>query len=379
MKTWTNTLTLAVITATLALAGCTEDEPVTTDEARPLKVEFTEEFRIGDDPAERQFTRISSMAFAPNGHAVVGDRDEFAIVVFDRGGREVLEWGGQGEGPGEFESEPEQVVVSDGGRVVVRRYRQVDVFTSAGELIGSHLVDHPVDEIAFDDEGNVLGQVAVDASFFSEEERQYRLVRLRDEEVLWSFPVLPPSPRLAFFQPRPITAGLDDARVAVAINDRYEIDILDTSTGRVLDRITRNLTPRATPEALEAGMREAIATSPEMETAGPGMASWVEEMTFGETLPVLTNVFLGPPDRTVWVRRGIGVDDDLAPPVGDDLEAWELQLYDLFDGDSYEYIGTVEIPEDLTLMAGDSDRVAGVHTDELGVPSVRVLRVEIER
>ncbi|MCY4574676.1 MAG: hypothetical protein OXF01_17990 [Gemmatimonadetes bacterium] len=44
----------------------------------------------------------------------------------------------------------------------------------------------------------------------------------------------------------------------------------------------------------------------------------------------------------------------------------------------FEYIGTVEMPEGLHLMAGDSERVAGVHLDSLGVHSVRVLRVEIE-
>ena len=48
----------------------------------------------------------------------------------------------------------------------------------------------------------------------------------------------------------------------------------------------------------------------------------------------------------------------------------------LVDGRSYEYLGTVEIPENLDLLAGDSERVAGVQRDELGVQSVRVLAVE---
>ena len=67
-------------------------------------------------------------------------------------------------------------------------------------------------------------------------------------------------------------------------------------------------------------------------------------------------------------------------PFGDDMDAWELRLYDLFDGDSYEYIGTVEIPdlENFSIMAGDSERIAGVHRDELGVHSMRVLRVGIQ-
>lgn len=183
----------------------------------------------GDLPVERHFARIASMGFAPNGHLVVADRDEFAVVVFDRDGREVLAWGGEGEGPGEFETEPEQVAVSREGTVAVCRYRQVDVFTSTGKLLASHPTDHPVDEIAFAAAGDVLGLVAV----------------------------------------------------AVGINDLYRIDVLDTSTGRALGRIARNVTVRATPEALKAGMRAALAATPGMETASPTMASWAENMTFG--------------------------------------------------------------------------------------------------
>ncbi len=74
----------------------------------------------------------------------------------------------------------------------------------------------------------------------------------------------------------------------------------------------------------------------------------------------------------MWVRRRGGVGDTVAAPVGE-----EHRLYDLFDGENYGYIGTVEGPEGLTLMAGNETRVAGVHTDELDVSSVRVLRVEV--
>ena len=73
----------------------------------------------------------------------------------------------------------------------------------------------------------------------------------------------------------------------------------------------------------------------------------------------------------------MGVGDPLGPPppAGD---GWKFLLHDLFDGDSYEYIGTVETPDNITLMAGDATRVAGRHRDELGAHSVRVLRVDID-
>ena len=57
------------------------------------------------------------------------------------------------------------------------------------------------------------------------------------------------------------------------IKDRYRIDVLDTSTGRALGRIARNIAVRATPEALKPGMRAALAATPGMETASLTMAS----------------------------------------------------------------------------------------------------------
>ena len=63
----------------------------------------------------------------------------------------------------------------------------------------------------------------------------------------------------------------------------------------------------------------------------------------------------------MWLCSGIGAGDDLAPPVGDGFEAWELQFDDLFDGCVYEYIGTVEVAEDIDLWASDSERRRWAH------------------
>lgn len=65
-------------------------------------------------------------------------------------------------------------------------------------------------------------------------------------------------------------------------------------------------------------------------------------------------------------------------PLRGPTDDWTLRHYDLFDGDTYEYIGTVEIPEGLILMAGDATRIAGFQRGAFDVQSVRVLRVEIE-
>ena len=134
-------LAISGVLLALAGAGCI-DEPVgELDGPRRLAAEFAEEFHVGDERSERQFARVNSMAFAPNGRLVVTDRDAFAVMVFDEGGREVATWGGEGDGPGEFANEPNNVAVSHESRVAVRSFRRVDVFTLDGQLIGSHLLD----------------------------------------------------------------------------------------------------------------------------------------------------------------------------------------------------------------------------------------------
>jgi len=43
----------------------------------------------------------------------------------------------------------------------------------------------------------------------------------------------------------------------------------------------------------------------------PAVRELIDDMTFVETFPIVGGVFAGPPGRTVWVRRGMGVGDAL--------------------------------------------------------------------
>ena len=61
----------------------------------------------------------------------------------------------------------------------------------------------------------------------------------------------------------------------------------------------------------------------------------------------------------------------MSPPVDEMLET--VRLYDLFSADTYQYIGTVEAPERMELVAGDAHRVAGVQKGEFDEQSVRVM------
>ena len=374
-RTRNNHTAITLLAVPALLIACADEPAVELDGPRRLSVEFTEEFHVGDQPSERLFVGITSMAFDPDGRLVVLDRDEFAVTIFDVDGTEVDRWGNRGEGPGEFENPPWALAISDDSRLAVQSFRRVDVLTLKGEPIGSHLLDTlNLREIAFDGRGKVVGWVVAPET---REGRREHIMRLSDREVLWSAPPLPP--RVDFeIAPRHLEfAALGNGRIAAGLSDEYNLAVLDASTSREMGRITRDVSLRTPSENYLDELREGMRAEFEGEI-DPLISAALEQMPHARKFPVITGALAGPPGgRTVWIRRGMGVGDPLAPAPRAD-GSWKYRLYDLFDGDSYDYLGTVEIPDNVTLMAGDATRVAGRHRDELGVHSVRVLHVDIE-
>ena len=162
----------------------------------------------------------------------------------------------------------------------------------------------------------------------------------------------------------PVTDAIGGNRIVVGHSDRYDFAILDAGTGQEVGRIGRDVRVRAVTEDHKERVLDRLATS--------------AEVIFGATFPVATRVFAGPPGGMLWVRRHMGVGDELAPPIGE-MDDSVLRLYDLFWSDGGGYHGTVEVPDDFLLMAGSPGLVAGVHRDELDRESVRVLRVQMPR
>lgn len=358
---------------------CTDERAGEVDVPRLLAASFATEFRVGDNPSERQFSKISSMAFGADGRLAVVDRGEFAVTVFDPNGRETARWGAKGDGPGEFQSAPGAVAVSDEATVAVQSFRRVDVFTLDGQIIGSHLLDTlSASAITFDREGKVVAHMkATAAGSRATEARSDHIMRLATRQVLWSSRPLPPRGLFALWPQHVRMAGIGQNRVVVGMSDEYSLAILDATTGRERGRIARNVPLRGPSEEFQDNLHQTLGGMAEGD-GDPLLAAAVEQIDLPETFRVIAGVFVGPPARTIWVRRGMGLGDSLAPPI-EDMNEGVFRLYDLFDGDGNEYFGTVEIPEHLELLTGDATRVAGVHTDELGVHSVRVLKVTFRR
>lgn len=362
---------LLVVTLGAPAAPGVGQQPGAQGEAHRIFGTFAEEFRREDG-----FVDISAMVFAPTGHLVVVDADAYAVKVFDSAGSESASWGRQGQGPGEFFRPPGGLAVSKDGRVAVdSNSGRIDVFDLGGDLVDSHRYrgTWPSD-LAYDAEGRLLAAVTRPPQIVRGE-----IVRFSEAEVLWSSSlpaknVLDPLANFVLFSPRMVLAGIGANQIAVGVTDSYRLAVLDASSGEELGSIARGVSARGPTEEFSSHIREVLEAGVDR---GRHRASTVARIQLPDVFPVISTVFVGPPGRTVWVRRHMGVDDSLAPEVIEMADS-NYRLYDLFSADDgYEYMGTVEVPDRLELMTGDSLRVAGVHRSALDEQTVRVFRFSL--
>ena len=326
---------------------------------------LTDEFRVTG-----MLTRISALAFAPNGHLIIMDVGERTVTVTDQTGAEVARWGGQGDGPGEFSHSLGNLAISHAGIVAIDNAGRVDLFTLAGEMVGTHPAPATVFDLAFDGAGTVLARTRrMHPALYATPVPQ-QIVRISDETVIWASDPLPSVGMVQVFPPHAILADLGNGRIAAGVSNHYALAVLDAATGNAVGQISRNVPIRGPSEEYIAEYRQSILGADGVPDA------FARNLTFGETFPVIAGVFAGPPDGTIWVRRGGGVGDALAGTPGDRTQPL---LYDLFTPDAYAYRGTVAMPDRTRLMAGDGTRIAGVEIDAMGVPSVRVMRVHLVR
>ena len=356
-----------------------------------LTVEWNDEYIVGHDGTGHAFALIAGIGFAPRpspglgSHVVVLDRMERSVTVWDDGGTKIQQWGGPGDGPGEFKN-PNTLAVSGSGVVAVSDGSEVTLNRVAGgssvrsiSLPDLTLAFQPV----FDSSGRV-SVLSVNMMAAMSGNVELRLLRVDDHEVLWKVTARTfLSQRL--FRPRPVLVRLSGDRVAVGLDFRYRLDIVDLNTGEELGRLGRNLLNRRIARDFRAKLRRYLMNPSEAPAGWSSLLpsgsleaftqADVDQIEFPDVFPAIVHAFRGPPGETVWVRRGLGVNDELASPV-DPPDGGE-PMWDLFDAETYRYMGTVKMPEGFIPYAGDSFRLAGVQTTAMGVQALRVARVGI--
>lgn len=341
-----------------------------------LPFRWSDEFTIGRREGDRVFSRIMAMEISASGDLAVLDAGERAVTVWDAGGNETHRWGGRGGGPGPFMNpsglaeSASRLAIADGFAVMV-----LEVDGSVAKTFRLPATQVPLRPVI----GSAGRVLALTFDFLAGE---LRLQRLDDDEVLWR--------RQAenlfeqrLFRPRPVLTVLSSDRVVLGMDARYELDVIDIAAGDVVGRVVRNLTPRVLTPSFKEKVRQYLANP---GVAPPGWSSLlgdpgrtgleqelIAEIEFPDTFPSIVHVFRGPPGGALWIRRGLGVEDELSPPV--DPPDGGAPMWDVFDGTTYEYLGTVAPPEGFVPYAGDATRLAGVQKDALDGQAVRVIRV----
>ena len=364
------------------------------------------------------FGRIADVDFDADGNLYILDEGNYRVVVLDRDGALVRMIGSQGEGPGEF-SAPTRAAILEDGRLVVydMGFPALKVFDPTGGFVGSTTVN-PLQRMP----GTLLlpvgagrlvttGGPKLRMSSQNEPEAEPGDDHLRDidlftldgsgMEVLYRAWNLPPGetveeftatnaagqkeftlgfPRRRAFQPALHLGVLPDGRVAVVDSVGYRVKVIGLD-GRVTGTIERNVAPVPVTEAIEEAERARqieVLTDPANSTirlfggtetlSGEAaeqfreqMLSRVENMLFPEEIPVVAGMAVDGEGR-LWIARtapaGIGDGPiDIMTPAG-------------------RYVGTLppgapRIPD----AFGPDGLMAYLETDEMDVPSVRVIRL----
>lgn len=343
----------------LALAAAPSmAQPLLTPSIRPA-------YEVGT--RGRELVGIRDLYFTPSGDLVVLDQD--LVLVFDVDGNERFAWGGMGDGPGEFKA-PLSVAAND-SIVLVGEAGRVGMYTLDGEYVRVYRTGGPTSFVAdLGFAGNV--PVALTMAIMG----QSAVLRLTDERELAAVAgTIRPG---VLFAAVPAMTTTADGRVVTSLGSEYSWQVMDVATAEHLNSGIRDVEVRAVTTEFKDKMLEYLE---DPSSAPEGWSPWVgtrptpaallSRIRFAETFPVISRMFAGPGDA-LWVQRGIGIGDDLAPPI--DPPSAEFTSFDLFDLASYEYRGVVQLPGDFQPMTATDTHIAGVVTSLL-LPTVRVLEV----
>ncbi len=371
-------LHLAATYALILTAACASSESPRADHQaaaeRPDSIALAPVFTIGDvdGPPEYAFGRLSTVLPAPHGGFYTCDQQDMRVRYYDEGGVFVREVGRRGSGPAEYRDcvdlalgRDSALIVSDpaNGRFVF--------FSAAGEF--THVVNAVIggglggeNTFLVDTAGRLWkkGWLLDDAVEERNLPTQY-VILTTDGQRLDSVRVPAPgqSEGLGFmlctndgcYRSAPVdslSAVGKTGLVAVATPRRYSVE-LRHADGRVL-----------TLERPDAAVRYGAGEAAEWN-------AWLEFFDRQSGTPVHTPLRADKPliralriddVGRIWVHVHATAEKRDVPPrkPGDTrpLLTWrERNHFDLFNGESAEYLGRVVLPPATELMASRGDRV----------------------
>ena len=355
---------------------------------------FTVGSVMGDD--WDTFGSVRSVHFDAQANLHIFDSQADHILVVGPDGSLIRTVGGKGEGPGEFGNVMTAIVARDGSYTVMG-FSQIDLLEPGGEFGRRITLDPMTTGIVMADMALPDGRLVAD-----------QIVRLGDDEEqpgdggrpIHVFPLDGTEPELLYtawelpeedddestvsgspsggtlvrmsagraFEPRLDYDLLTDGRLALIDSIGYRVKLIGLD-GSVTGTIERPIAPLPVDDAIREAERERFrkAQAASLERTSRTSSSiriereGVEERTFADEVPVLYGLKVDWEDR-IWVaRRGpTGQDDgptDIVTPDG-------------------SYTGTLP-PDGLRTpdAFGPDGLLAYIETDEMDVPTVRVVRL----
>lgn len=318
------------------------------------------------------FYQVRDVKRLPDGGIVVVNRGSNEIRTFSADGSFVGAAGGHGEGPGEFTNLQQVEVVGD-SLLGLDWDGRMAMFGPDLELIRALWPDPDAEEMHYLGGGVIVVEVIVPDDEAAGLVRHPAVLRRFDLEgaggdtITWT-------PGLEEYvtdmlSGRPLfgkESVLDthEGRIFTGSSDRMQIETLSPNgdTVRIVRIPDYPLALTTDHVAVERNARLDIPLPPGVTSLPPFFVQAIEDMPSPETRPAYADI-LADPTGAVWLRPFLGQSEEGGP------EHWVVLATD------GAWLGRVEIPADFRVMEIGVDEILGVWTDELDVPSPRVLRL----
>lgn len=339
------------------------------------------ELRLGSPMGgdEEQFGEIHDVVQLADGGLAVLDGQAAEVRLFDAMGRYRTTLGGEGDGPGELRSPLDLAVVS-GDTIAVYdrgpgRVTRFDPDTGAHRVTTLERGEAQVADARLLDDGRLVGQshwLETDVGALPDGEptlvRNTVVLTLFDAmgQIVDTIDIVPSAEEIVSIRmssgrvsvlKRPAAFARDNLFAPVSggtwssENDRFELRLRETSTGRLL-RVVRipslavPVTERLAQEIHDRVMEEA--ESPQQRSL---LETWFSLSPRPEVQPAF-DAFASDINGRLWVREW--------SPFQEATRWW------VFESDG-ALLGSLETPSGMTITSATCESVIGVERDELGV------------
>lgn len=319
--------------------------------------------------------RLGDVHLLDDGRVVVVERQAEEILVFGPDGALQTRFGGEGQGPGEFQAVLRTEVGTENRFFVWDQIAQrLTTFTLEGEVLESVRTGRLsgmrffVQDL-FPDGGLLLSKYEP-----LEQGAGQGVVRLAETMMRWSAQRPDDLEGLAertiarsyrdsagVTRSLPLVAdpipGYAATREGIYLIDgvEFEYDRLDLAGAHEQVVRVAEEAEAISEEFFEAYKEDRLAEAP--ASVQPRLRLFYQEMPVPEFLPMVDQIFVDGAQR-VWIRRYR-------------VTRQEEQVFHVFEQDG-SVVGTVRLPAQLEFRTATEDRLVGVWRDELDEPTVRI-------